>query len=78
MAITQSLQQVSMPSETPPNVMMTSDRPEAKDDDDKVVVVEASMFLDANGICLFTDYQWQQQALSILGSGSPYPWEVWC
>ena len=52
--------------------MMTSDRPEVEeDDDDKVVVVEARMCLDANWICIFTDYQWQQEALSIFGSVCP-------
>ena len=72
MAITQSLQQASVPSETPPGIMMTSDRADGEeDDDDKVVVVEARMCLDANWICIFTDYQWQQQALSIFGSGCP-------
>ena len=72
-AITQSLQSIEAPTETSSTgVTMVSERSTLEEeDDDKVIVVQSNMCLTENWVCIFVDFVWQEQKVSLFGKGAP-------
>ena len=72
MAITKSQQSLEAPTETSSTgVTMVSERTTLEEeDDDKVIVVAANMCLTENWVCIFVDFVWQEQKLSLFGKGA--------